>query len=161
MTSDGWIYDKEAVLKYILDKKEEYRKQLKVYESQTSQEFKTLAAEAEKDREKKRKAFEKSEQSILSTAKPSAASGGPSTSAAAAGSSSASTSHAKVGTSKGLPSFWVPNLTPQVCPCFFCTRLWAAIAIDSLISLPFRPLRPRSSGQRRKSFALCPENPLR
>lgn len=110
VTSDGWIYDKEAVLKYILDKKEEYRKQLKVYESQTSQEFKTISDEAEKDLEKKRKAFEKSEQSILSTCKPSTSS----SSSSAGSSRSSSTSHAKVETSKGLPSFWVPNLTPQV-----------------------------------------------
>lgn len=36
VTPDGWLYDKEAILQYVLDKKEEYRRQLKAYETQNS-----------------------------------------------------------------------------------------------------------------------------
>ena len=34
ITPDGWLYDKEVILKYILEKKAEYQRKLKAYEAQ-------------------------------------------------------------------------------------------------------------------------------
>jgi nitric oxide synthase-interacting protein len=62
VTADGWLYDKEAVIKYILDKKSDYRRKLKAYEAQSSREFKQLHKNAEKDLEKQKAHFEKREQ---------------------------------------------------------------------------------------------------
>ena len=62
VTRDGWLYDKEAILKYILEKKEDYRRKQKAFEAQTSREFKELHKNAEKDLEKQKEFFEKQEQ---------------------------------------------------------------------------------------------------
>ena len=62
MTKDGWLYDKEAILKYIIEKKEDYRRKQKAYEAQTNREFKELHKNAEKDLEKQKEYFEKQEQ---------------------------------------------------------------------------------------------------
>ena len=40
VTPEGWLYDKEVILQYILDKKAEYQKQLRAYEAQGNREFK-------------------------------------------------------------------------------------------------------------------------
>ena len=53
------------MLKYILDKKEEYRKKLKAYEAQSAREFKELHKNAEKDLEKQKEHFEKREQVFM------------------------------------------------------------------------------------------------
>jgi len=42
VTPEGWLYDKEAVLQYILDKKAEYQKKLAEFEKQRDREFKAL-----------------------------------------------------------------------------------------------------------------------
>ena len=62
MTKDGWLYDKEAILKYLIEKKEDYRRKQKAYEAQTNREFKELHKNAEKDLEKQKEFFEKQEQ---------------------------------------------------------------------------------------------------
>ena len=62
MTKDGWLYDKEAILKYIIEKREDYRRKQKAYEAQTNREFKELHKNAEKDLEKQKEYFEKQEQ---------------------------------------------------------------------------------------------------
>ena len=62
VTKDGWLYDKEAILKYLIEKKEDYRRKQKAYEAQTNREFKELHKNAEKDLEKQKEFFEKQEQ---------------------------------------------------------------------------------------------------
>ena len=122
VTKDGWLYDKEAILKYFIEKKEDYRRKQKAYEAQTNREFKELHKNAEKDLEKQKEFFEKQEQvdhrsllfiflshpnslqhfqNICSDRKSSASGGAP------LSSSSTSSSSKPV-----LPSYWVPNLTP-------------------------------------------------
>ena len=89
ITPHGWIYDKEAILKYILDKKQEYQKKVTAFEAQRSREFKELQAKAKKDEELHREHFEEREKSISSTEK-----------------------GKKDAKQHKLASFWVPNLTP-------------------------------------------------
>jgi len=106
VTRDGWLYDKEAILKYLIEKKEDYRRKQKAYEAQTNREFKELHKNAEKDLEKQKEFFEKQEQNICSDRKSSASSSRPS-------STSTSSSSKPLKDPKSLPFFWVPNLTPM------------------------------------------------
>ena len=58
ITPQGWIFSKEAILTFILEKKKEYEKKLKKYESQLEQEKKDYLESANKDDEEARKKFE-------------------------------------------------------------------------------------------------------
>ena len=42
VTKQGWLYDKEAIIKYMLEKKKEYAKKLKEYERQKDEDIKEL-----------------------------------------------------------------------------------------------------------------------
>ncbi|KAM4703514.1 nitric oxide synthase-interacting protein isoform 1-T2 [Rhinophrynus dorsalis] len=110
VTQDGYIYEKEAILEYILHQKTEIARQMKAYEKQKN-EKKTEMDELNKAaKESQMKVFLDKEMSIISkplnpfTRK-------PDTSAAAdEPSSSQQSSEDK---SKQLPSFWIPSLTPE------------------------------------------------
>ncbi len=45
VTPQGWLFDKEAVLKYILEKKEEYRKKLAEWEKQRDRQFQEMQSQ--------------------------------------------------------------------------------------------------------------------
>ena len=92
VSPEGWLFDKEAVLKYIIEKKQEYARKLKEYERQKDRDLKDLHDIADAERQANVEKFEKAEKSIL-----------PNSSSASGSSSS----------SKNLPSFWVLSLTPQ------------------------------------------------
>lgn len=108
VTPDGHLYDKEAILEYIIHKKKEIGQKLKQYEKQKSK----LKAEQEElgqaEVESRKKAF------IQTEGNPVCAVNGskqpkPSTSSGA----STSICNMKTGNEKALPSFWVPSLTPS------------------------------------------------
>jgi hypothetical protein len=40
VSPDGWLFDKEALLKYIIQKKQEYARKLKEYERQKDRDLK-------------------------------------------------------------------------------------------------------------------------
>ena len=40
VSPDGWLFDKEALLKYIIEKKQEYARKLKEYERQKDRDLK-------------------------------------------------------------------------------------------------------------------------
>lgn len=130
ITPDGWLYDKEVILKYILEKKAEYQRKLKAYEAQASREFKNLAEEASKDAEKQRKEFEKLEKYIGAN-KPK-----PSTSHSSEGVKDAAEGLRGKGP---LPAYWVPSLTPMADK----TKLQKP---DKIISCPMsgKPLKVKS-----------------
>ena len=98
VSPQGFLFDKEALLKYMIEKKQEYARKMKEYERQKDRDLKDLHEIADAERESQRESFEKSEKSILPKAEAGSSSG----------SSGASTSKAKQ-----LPSFWVPSMTPQ------------------------------------------------
>lgn len=97
ITKEGYLFDKEAILQYIITKKNEYTRKMKLYEKQLKKEEneKTELANAEKEANLIK--FMNREKNISSiNAKEKA----PST-------STATTS------TKPLPSFWVPSQLPD------------------------------------------------
>jgi len=84
------LFDKESLLKYVIGKKQEYAKKLKEYERQKDRDVKDLHQIADAERQSNLEKFEKAEKSILPKAVD-----GPSSS------------------KSKLPSFWVPQMTPQ------------------------------------------------
>lgn len=108
ITPDGHLYDKEAILEYIIHQKREIARQLKEYEKQkTKQQAETLQ-QSQDDKASKVKQFTYDQ---LSTPQPASSSNThdkvePST-------SSGCVSNMKEGRGKALPSFWVPSLTPS------------------------------------------------
>jgi len=90
VSPQGFLFDKEALLKFIIQKKQEYARKLKEYERQKDRDVKDLHQIADAERQSHQEKFEKAEKSILPKDK-----AGPSTSKA------------------NLPSFWVPSMTPQ------------------------------------------------
>lgn len=103
ITKEGYLFDKEAILQYIITKKNEYSRQLKEYERQKRKgedEIAELEAAAKKSQLKK---FFDGEKNIAST---SVKSNGGET-------SHKSVSNMAAGKNKELPSFWVPSQLPD------------------------------------------------
>nr|CAG4634873.1 EOG090X08E0 [Alona affinis] len=101
VSSDGYLYDKEAILEYYINKKKEIARQLKEYEKQNKRdenEKNELKAAAHRSQVEKFIATEKGE-SLPSDAKPSTSTG--------------TLSNMADGKAKELPSFWVPAMTPD------------------------------------------------
>ncbi|XP_073513833.1 nitric oxide synthase-interacting protein [Phyllobates terribilis] len=112
VTPDGYIYEKEAILEYILHQKREIARQMKAYEKQKNEKKTEMEELSKAAKESKMKVFLDKEMSIIS--KPlnpftRRAEGGGAV-AAEAGSSSQQSSEEK---NKQLPSFWIPSLTPE------------------------------------------------
>ncbi|XP_066463289.1 nitric oxide synthase-interacting protein isoform X1 [Eleutherodactylus coqui] len=112
VTPDGYIYEKEAILEYILHQKKEIARQMKAYEKQKNEKKTELEELNKAAKESKMKVFLEKEMSIISkplnpfTRKAVESSGAT----AEAGSSSQQNGEEK---SKQLPSFWIPSLTPE------------------------------------------------
>ncbi|CAB3376341.1 nitric oxide synthase-interacting protein homolog [Cloeon dipterum] len=122
ISSEGHIFDKEAIYKYIIAKKNEYSRKLKEYERQKKKEQSELDAVAEAEKQSKLNKFLKTEKNIV-TEPVKAFVSGPSTS------KESSVSNMVSGKAKHLPSFWVPSMTPENKPT-------AAIKPDKTIYCP-------------------------
>lgn len=110
VTPDGYIYEKEAILEYILHQKKEIARQMKAYEKQKN-EKKTEMEELNKAaKESKMKVFLDKEMSIISKPLNPFTRRAESSAAAEAGTSSQQNGEEK---NKQLPSFWIPSLTPE------------------------------------------------
>lgn len=99
MTKDGYLFDKESILEYILTKKREYARKLKEYEKQKQRKEEQSQEETANEELKKLQNFLKSEKTIVSN--------GSGTT------DGASVSNMKNGKDKVLPSFWIPSKTPE------------------------------------------------
>ncbi|KAG8140178.1 hypothetical protein E2320_002891 [Naja naja] len=103
VTSDGYLYEKEAILEYILHQKKEIARQMKAYEKQKNEKKAEMAELSKAAKESQVKNFLDKELSIVS--KPlnpfDRQSGDPQP-----GPSSGEKA-------KQLPSFWIPSLTPE------------------------------------------------
>uniref|UniRef100_A0A452QT32 Nitric oxide synthase-interacting protein n=1 Tax=Ursus americanus TaxID=9643 RepID=A0A452QT32_URSAM len=111
VTPDGYLYEREAILEYILHQKKEIARQMKAYEKQRGarrEEQKELQRAAAQDQVR---GFLEKEAAIVSRPlnpfTPKAASGNND---ARPGSSAGPTGKDK---DKALPSFWIPSLTPE------------------------------------------------
>ncbi|KAK9744539.1 Zinc-finger of nitric oxide synthase-interacting protein [Popillia japonica] len=104
ITKDGYLFDKEVILQYIITKKNEYSRKLKEYEKLKKQDneesFQKIAAE----NSKKLAEFLKSENNIVTK---------PINGFKPAQIPSTSVSNMANGLDKKLPSFWVPSETPS------------------------------------------------
>ncbi|CAH0628619.1 unnamed protein product [Chrysodeixis includens] len=101
ITKEGYLFDKEAILEYIISKKGEYTRKLKKYEKQLKKEDNEKAELAAAEKEANLIKFMNREKNITSTKQQD---DGPSTS---------SVSNLANGKSKQLPSFWVPSQLPD------------------------------------------------
>ncbi|XP_044137505.1 nitric oxide synthase-interacting protein isoform X1 [Bufo gargarizans] len=143
VTSDGYIYEKEAILEYILHHKREIARQMKAYEKQKN-EKKTEMEELNKAaKESKMKGFLEKEMSIIS--KPL----NPFTSKAAESSrTTAEAGSSSEDKSKQLPSFWIPSLTPEAKTTLvkkpdktvYCPMSGKPLKMKDLVSVKFTPV---------------------
>lgn len=104
-SKDGYLFDKEVILQYIITKKNEYHRKLKEYERLKKNEEEELLEKASEETDEKIKNFLKAENNIVSKPVNAFVSDEPSTS---------SVSNMANGKDKELPSFWVPSKTPSV-----------------------------------------------
>ncbi|KAK3103313.1 hypothetical protein FSP39_018416 [Pinctada imbricata] len=104
VTQEGYLYDKESILEYILKQKKEISRKLKEYDKQMKREKEELAELAKAEEESRKLAFEKAN-SHATEAK-----------ASSSGASGGSICNMKEGKDKDLPSFWVPTMTPDAGP---------------------------------------------
>merc|ERR1712223_620062 len=70
VTKEGWLYDKETILKYMIEKKQEYARKLKEYERQKTDDLKDLHEIAEAEKADAIKKFEKKEKTSLRQKRP-------------------------------------------------------------------------------------------
>uniref|UniRef100_A0A3B4V2L8 Nitric oxide synthase-interacting protein n=1 Tax=Seriola dumerili TaxID=41447 RepID=A0A3B4V2L8_SERDU len=128
VTPDGYLYEKQAILEYILHQKTEIAKKMKAYEKQKQAQKSSSQLESKSEERERVERFKTRENSIVS--KPI----NPFT--------SASTS------SQGLPSFWIPSLTPEAKPTLLkkpavlCPMSGRPIKMNELITVRFTPLDP-------------------
>lgn len=104
VTKEGYLFDKEAILEYIITKKNDYTKKLKKYEKQLKKEDAEKAVLAEAEKEANLIKFMNREKNISSSG---------SKSSSSASSISSSVSNLANGKDKQLPSFWVPSQLPD------------------------------------------------
>ncbi|KAM5131824.1 nitric oxide synthase-interacting protein isoform 1-T2 [Mantella aurantiaca] len=110
VTPDGYIYEKEAILEYILHQKKEIARQMKLYEKQKNEKKAEVEELSKAAKESKMKVFLEKEMSIISKPLNPFSKKIESNDSAAEASSSQHSSEEK---SKQLPSFWIPSLTPE------------------------------------------------
>uniref|UniRef100_A0A8C2XYX5 Nitric oxide synthase-interacting protein n=1 Tax=Capra hircus TaxID=9925 RepID=A0A8C2XYX5_CAPHI len=142
VTPDGYLYEREAILEYILHQKKEIARQMKAYEKQRGarrEEQKELQRAAAQDHVR---GFLEKEAAIVSRPlnpfTPKAASAGNGPDDAQPGSSAGPAGKDK---DKALPSFWIPSLTPEA----KATKLEKPVRPISQHA-PVRPLCQRGPG---------------
>ena len=102
ITPQGYIFDKEAIFSFILEKKKTYEKQLKEYERQKQEEMNEFRDKAAQEEEEARERFEETEKNIVTVK-----------SVQRKDSSSASVSNMSGNRKRELPSFWLPSMCPD------------------------------------------------
>jgi len=105
ISPQGYIFDKEAIFSFILEKKKTYEKQMKEFERQKQEEIKEFRDKAAQEEEEARERFEETEKNIV-TKRVSSASGSDAGSAAGV-------SNMSGNRKRELPSFWLPSMCPD------------------------------------------------
>ena len=101
ITKDGYLFDKEAILEYVLTKKKEYARKLKEYERQKQQQEERSNEKTANEELQKLQQFLKGEKTIVLKSQ------------TATNESTSSVSNMSNGKDKVLPSFWIPSKTPE------------------------------------------------
>ncbi|EDV97481.1 nitric oxide synthase-interacting protein homolog [Drosophila grimshawi] len=157
VTKDGYLFDKEAILQYIVTKKNEYSRKLKEYERLRRVEENELAQDANNKQLARMEKFVNAEKPTTTPAhKPTATivktsdlDAMPGTSSAAGASSSNSISNMTNGHEKKLPSFWLPSECPNAGvakaqkpdPTIYCPVSQQQLRMKDLIDVKFTLLK--------------------
>ncbi|XP_037087319.1 nitric oxide synthase-interacting protein-like [Pollicipes pollicipes] len=112
ITPDGYLYDKEAILEYIITKKNEFSRKMKQYEKEKRQEELEMEELAAAEQRSRLRRFEGQESSIISKLGAAAGAAATTATAGAGPSGDASVSNMTADKARKLPSFWIPSLTP-------------------------------------------------
>ncbi|KAF3845708.1 hypothetical protein F7725_002786 [Dissostichus mawsoni] len=139
MTPDGFLYEKQAILEYILHHKTETAKKMKAYEKQKQAQKSSSQLESKSEERERVERFKTKENSINPGGEKSRTNAAESSSSAPVASSSQS-----------LPCFWVPSLTPQSKPTLLkkpsktvlCPMSGRPIKMNELITVRFTALDP-------------------
>ncbi|XP_044038687.1 nitric oxide synthase-interacting protein isoform X2 [Siniperca chuatsi] len=151
VTPDGYLYEKQAILEYILHQKTEIAKKMKAYEKQKQAQKSNSQLESKSEERERVERFKTRENSIVS--KPI----NPFTSGQNKGSekgrtdsspAEASSAGSAATSSQSLPSFWIPSLTPEAKPTLLkkpskavlCPMSGRHIKMNELIAVRFTPL---------------------
>ncbi|XP_029636612.1 nitric oxide synthase-interacting protein isoform X1 [Octopus sinensis] len=145
ITPDGHLYDKEAILEYIIHKKKEIALKLKKYEKQKSKNEAEQLEIGQAEAESQKKAFMENEANPVKMINNSTEE--------ASTSGSTSISNMKQGKDKALPSFWLPCLTPSASASVMtkpdekvrCPMSGKPIKLKDLIDITFTPINDRDT----------------
>ncbi|XP_054732957.1 nitric oxide synthase-interacting protein homolog [Anastrepha obliqua] len=117
VTKEGYLFDKEAILQYVITKKNEYSRKLKEFERLRRLEETENAQELNLKQQKCIEKFVNAGKPVNESASSSKAAAvvavNPSTSAAAIAAAGGSISNMTNGNETKLPSFWVPSECPN------------------------------------------------
>uniref|UniRef100_A0A671RFL7 Nitric oxide synthase-interacting protein n=2 Tax=Sinocyclocheilus anshuiensis TaxID=1608454 RepID=A0A671RFL7_9TELE len=151
VTKDGYLYEKEAILQYILHQKTEIAKKMKAYEKQ-KQALKSEGQLESKSEERERaEKFKQRENNIVSKPiNPFTSEKSKDEGSQKGSSSSTSSDTGASSSSSALPSFWIPSLTPEAKPTLLkkpsktvlCPMSGCPLKMSDLISVRFTPLDP-------------------
>uniref|UniRef100_A0A672FPW7 Nitric oxide synthase-interacting protein n=1 Tax=Salarias fasciatus TaxID=181472 RepID=A0A672FPW7_SALFA len=139
VTPDGFLYEKQAILEYILHQKTEIARKMKAQKSSShivSKPINPFTSGQGKD--------------ASSSSSSSGESSASASSSSTASSSSSSSSSSAPSSSQSLPSFWIPSLTPEAKPTLLkkpsktvlCPMSGRPIKMNELITVRFTPLDP-------------------
>ncbi|KAM9346449.1 nitric oxide synthase-interacting protein [Symphorus nematophorus] len=150
VTQDGYLYEKQAILEYILHQKTEIAKKMKAYEKQKQAQKSNSQLESKSEERERVERFKTRENSIVSKPiNPFTSGQSKGTEKVRADSSSAETSSGSASSSsQSLPSFWIPSLTPEAKPTLIkkpsktvlCPMSGRPIKMNELITVRFTPL---------------------
>ncbi|KAF7198689.1 nitric oxide synthase-interacting protein [Nothobranchius furzeri] len=151
VTPDGYLYEKQAILEYILHQKTDIAKKMKAYEKQKQALRNNNQLESKSEERQKVEKFKSSENSIVSKPINPFTSGHNKEGEAGRSQSStgeSSTPGSASSSSQSLPSFWIPSLTPEAKPTLLkkpskavlCPMSGRPIKMSDLIPVRFTPL---------------------
>ncbi|XP_068434287.1 nitric oxide synthase-interacting protein [Clinocottus analis] len=151
MTPDGFLYEKQAILEYILHQKTEIAKKMKAYEKQKQAQKSNSQLESKSEERERVERFKTRENSIVSKPINPFTSGlNKADDKGSTDSSSAEFSNtgSVASSSQSLPSFWIPSLTPQSKPTLvkkpskavLCPMSGRPIKMNELITVRFTPM---------------------
>lgn len=158
LTPDGYLYEKQAILEYILHQKTEIAKKMKAYEKQKKAQKSNSQLESKSEERERVERFKTRENSIVSKPINPFTSGQNKgsemcrtdirTDISSAESSSATATSSAAPSSQSLPSFWIPSLTPESKPTLLkkpskavlCPMSGRPIKMNELIRVCFTPL---------------------
>jgi len=156
LTPDGYLYERQAILEYILHQKTEIAKKMKAYEKQKQAQKSNSQLESKSEERQRVEKFKTRENSIVSkpinpfTSGQNRGNEKGTTDSSSAESSSAAGASSAAPSSQSLPSFWIPSLTPEAKPTLLkkpskavlCPMSRRPIKMNELITVCFTPLDP-------------------